>query len=305
VKLLEFRTFSGAMAFQPCCLNIDFMGLFRALQPMEAQCDHVFEVGRTWSCVLQGINDLPKDLRWVLATIYNFCSHMLSSQSSEDTLWKMRAWLMHWYDVADDLLLLFNIPASAPNVDWFLRPPASPLEETLESEANSFTKFGCGNSTASDANQTVLRHCPQIDESQSPKLGEAQQRLPNHQLDIREWIAAQPEWGVREQPFDHTSEELAALSQQHETSQTTHFQFDPRVSPFDPNQDLWTSHASDSSRASLMSGPSTPALSSVASCDTNEAGELGRMTNLASDSSTRLKPVALFANRRITSRSWT
>ncbi|KHN94264.1 uncharacterized protein MAM_07900 [Metarhizium album ARSEF 1941] len=86
VKLLEFRTFSGAMAYQPCCKDIDLMGFFKPLRPIEPGVDRLFKVARAWSCIIQSLEGLPKDLRWVLATVYNFANDMLCTKLSEDTM---------------------------------------------------------------------------------------------------------------------------------------------------------------------------------------------------------------------------
>lgn len=124
MHLLQYRTFAGAMAYQPCGKDIDISGIFLAINHLDHNGDHLFKTARAWSCVVQSIQNLPKDVRWVLATIYNFANEMLRPELNEDDLWEMRPWLMHWYDVADKLFALFGIFASAPLTDWFLRPTA-------------------------------------------------------------------------------------------------------------------------------------------------------------------------------------
>ncbi|TWU75226.1 hypothetical protein ED733_005454 [Metarhizium rileyi] len=194
VKLLEFRTFSGAMAYQPCCKDIDLMGFFKPLAPIEPGVDRIFKVARAWSCIIQSIERLPKDLRWILATIYNFANDMLCKDWAEDTLWRMRPWLMYWYDVADALLGLFNITASAPIPDWFLRPSADDIDEVYEPEAEANVTMCRTNSVPSDGNQTVIRHGP-------PSQVLNKENQPAHDMSsvdqhsISAWIDAQPDWG--------------------------------------------------------------------------------------------------------------
>ncbi|KAF4459154.1 hypothetical protein FALBO_14100 [Fusarium albosuccineum] len=61
--LLEFCTFSGALAYQPCGKDIDLLGVFKALHPIERNCDPVFKAARDWSCITQAMRDLPRDVR--------------------------------------------------------------------------------------------------------------------------------------------------------------------------------------------------------------------------------------------------
>ncbi|KAF4971495.1 hypothetical protein FZEAL_9838 [Fusarium zealandicum] len=86
--LLEFVTFAGALAFQPCSKDIDLRGFFKALDPVYGKGDPLFKAARI----------------------------------DEDTLWDMRSWLMYWYNVADNLLFRYGFIPSAPNPDWFERP---------------------------------------------------------------------------------------------------------------------------------------------------------------------------------------
>ncbi|KAF5003851.1 hypothetical protein FDECE_9627 [Fusarium decemcellulare] len=54
---------------------------------------------------------------------------MLHPSITEDTLWTMRAWLLHWYEVAEALFRSYGIFATTPNPDWFKRPLAKPIKE--------------------------------------------------------------------------------------------------------------------------------------------------------------------------------
>lgn len=120
--LYKYRTFEGAFAYQPCGKNIDLSGLFKCLHPLDRKGDPLFMAAREWSCIYQGLNNLPKEIRWVLATIYNFANEALRPENDENTLWGMRPWLLHWYGVADRLFQFFGVPATTPDPDWFMTP---------------------------------------------------------------------------------------------------------------------------------------------------------------------------------------
>ncbi|GJN67567.1 hypothetical protein PLICBS_001594 [Purpureocillium lilacinum] len=154
--LLEYRTFQGALAYQPCSRNIRSMGLFDSLQPLEPNGDQVFKEAREWSCVTQSIFALPRELRWVLATIYNFANEVLRLDSDENTAWQMRSWLVHWYTVADELFKFFGILAESPEVDWFSRPCATP--ETLPQQVHKSPTNRQSNGTDSSSARTIVRH---------------------------------------------------------------------------------------------------------------------------------------------------
>lgn len=122
IEICPFKTFNGTLAFQPCISNPHQLQLFDALNPLEAGGDIIFKEARTWACIVQSSDDLPRPCRWLAATIYNFASEVLRPQNNEDHLWKMRAWLRHWYDVAQSLFEQFNIDLQVPEPDWFQRP---------------------------------------------------------------------------------------------------------------------------------------------------------------------------------------
>jgi hypothetical protein len=120
--LLRYRTFIGRTAYQPCAKDIDLTGIFEVIQPVKKRGDPVFKAARSWSCVVQASEILPKDIRWVLSLIYNLSHEMLNPRVNDDVLWKMRPWLMYWYDVIDRLFNYYGIFASAPEPNWFKRP---------------------------------------------------------------------------------------------------------------------------------------------------------------------------------------
>jgi hypothetical protein len=122
--LLRFITFDGLEAYQPCSRDIDLLNLSKSLRHIES-ADPTFSAARDWSCILQALPGLPKEVRWVLSIIYNFACVMLRPTLDEESHWFMRPWLMHWYDVADGLFLKYGIPATAPDPNWCSRPRES------------------------------------------------------------------------------------------------------------------------------------------------------------------------------------
>ncbi|KAI5464589.1 hypothetical protein BGZ63DRAFT_421598 [Mariannaea sp. PMI_226] len=127
--LLQYFTFHNSSAYQPCCQNLHLTGFFDSLWPLEQNGDPLFRTARYWSCHMQSMPDLPRDVRWVLSIIYNFANEMLRPENDEDTLWKMRSWLLFWYEIANRLFEEHEIPASSPEEDWFLRPTVVTAEE--------------------------------------------------------------------------------------------------------------------------------------------------------------------------------
>ncbi|KAF4510028.1 hypothetical protein G6O67_001954 [Ophiocordyceps sinensis] len=165
LSLLKYQTFHGVAAYQPCSRTIDKGGIFDALGPIDRNGDPVFKQARVWCCIVQARSALPKELRWVLATMYNFCNEMLRSEQDEDTLWQMRQWLMHWYNVADRLLYRYGISESAPDVDWFARPISrapehshAPGHEATVSWQSSESKAMQHESDNSSGRRIVIRH---------------------------------------------------------------------------------------------------------------------------------------------------
>ncbi|ODA83331.1 hypothetical protein RJ55_01844 [Drechmeria coniospora] len=61
--LLEYRTFQGAWAYQPCSGDRDIVALFARLRRLDGCADPVFQEAREWSCVTQAHEGLPKELR--------------------------------------------------------------------------------------------------------------------------------------------------------------------------------------------------------------------------------------------------
>ncbi|KAJ6443898.1 Hsp70-like protein [Purpureocillium lavendulum] len=184
--LLEYRTFQGALAYQPCSMNIDSMGLFDALSPIEPKGDPIFKQARTWSCIVQSRLGLPKELRWVLATIYNFSNEVLRTRSDEQTVWEMRAWLMHWYTVADKLFGFFGILANSPEVDWFSRPCVDAGPDPQQS-CNRPAKY-CSKGTDSSSAGTIIRHFNVYTSARNEDHHQVQHSRASN---IQGWLAAQ------------------------------------------------------------------------------------------------------------------
>ncbi|KAF4968577.1 hypothetical protein FSARC_4050 [Fusarium sarcochroum] len=85
--LLRFLTFDNCVAYQPCSKDIDLLGVFNPLRIVEGNVDPIFRAARDWSCIIQALPGLPKD-----------------------------------YEVADNLFNRYDIFATAPDPDWFMRP---------------------------------------------------------------------------------------------------------------------------------------------------------------------------------------
>ncbi|KGQ07337.1 hypothetical protein BBAD15_g7339 [Beauveria bassiana D1-5] len=122
LRLCRFRTFQGAVALQPCISLQRELNLFDALEECEANGHRIYKDARLWACAVQGLSGLPMPCRWLAATIFNFASDMLRPDNTQDFMWTMRAWLLHWYDFATELFRKLEIGLSVPEIDWF-QPP--------------------------------------------------------------------------------------------------------------------------------------------------------------------------------------
>ena len=158
--LLEYRTFEGVAAYQICAQDIETSGIFESLKPLDNSGDPVFKAARAWSCAVQSIPTLPREVRWVLATIFNFANEMLRPQNDELFLWSMRPWLLRWYELADGLFMLCGISATAPATDWFLRPTVVQQEIFLYQDNNAFWDHYYRGSPSPSSQHTVIRRTP-------------------------------------------------------------------------------------------------------------------------------------------------
>ncbi|KAG6108663.1 hypothetical protein E4U31_007479 [Claviceps sp. LM219 group G6] len=259
--LLEYQTFSGAMAFQPCALDVDLRGYFKAFDPIEIGGDPLFRIARSWSCMIQSFKGLPKEIRWVLATVYDFSNEMMRPDTSEETLWAMRQWLMYWFDMAERLFQKYNFPISAPDVDWFCRPTAVSVEDDQAVEVGSDTTLYCHDSFISDENRTVIHH--RMESSPYPAAGYSQDAVPSS--NISAWIAAQPDWAtafsqpLRPTPGDGIVIPRYTVSEPHLSASAWNsvgqernsggFRLNPEATEFDPHMELRTSPGSRTSRS--------------------------------------------------------
>lgn len=189
--LLEYLTFTGHKAFQPCSLKIDLFGLFDALKPIEKNGDITFKIARNWSCIVQAVRDLPKDVRWILATIYNFSSQMLQPGRDEDELWGMRAWLHHWYYVADMLFNHYGVFATTPEVDWFLRPTGVTAQESDEKDCVAVFSQCKTSTCASTDNETIICKYSRKLKANSYRKVDPTRNITNRPL-VQSWLDSLP-----------------------------------------------------------------------------------------------------------------
>ncbi|KAG5915861.1 hypothetical protein E4U61_004184 [Claviceps capensis] len=268
--LLEYQTFSGAMAFQPCARDVDLRGYFKAFDPIEIGGDPLFRIARSWSCIVQSFQGLPKEIRWVLATVYDFSNEMMRPDTSEEILWAMRRWLMYWFDMAERLFQKYNFPISAPDVDWFCRPTAVSVEDDQAVEVGSDSTLDCRDSFISDENRTVIHH--RMESSPYTIAGHPQGAV--FSSNISAWIAAQPDWAtafpqpLMPTPGDGIAISRYAVSEPHLSASAWNsdrqernsggFRLNPEATEFDPHMELRTSPGSRTSRSpSPMSEDST------------------------------------------------
>ncbi|KAG5927029.1 hypothetical protein E4U42_002678 [Claviceps africana] len=258
------------MAYQPCSRDIDLRGFFRALEPIERGGDQIFKIARSWSCIVQSIQGLPKEIRWVLATIYNFCSEMMRPGTSEDSYWAMRRWLMYWFEAAETLFTKYDYPIYAPVMDWFSRPSTLSVDGFQLEDCTVVSQ----SSVSSDGNGTVLHH------RSEPSLNKfaTHRRHAPYPTGINAWMADQPDWAMtRRQPFEHVPRQRI-LSQSDPTSQTRPsayrrgrgsnvFRWNPEATEFYPHMELTTSPVSTTTRSPSriswdpISGSSTSSVS--------------------------------------------
>ncbi|KAG5984489.1 hypothetical protein E4U55_004613 [Claviceps digitariae] len=259
--LLKYQTFSGMMAYQPCSRGIDLQGFFEALGPIERGGDYLFKIARSWSCIVQSIQGLPKDIRWVLATIYDFTSEMMRPGTSEDTFWTMRQWLMYWFTTAEMLFQNYGYPIYTPAMDWFCRPTTVFVDDYQFSEFDhdDYAFFHQG-SISSDGNGTVVRHPSESTANKSA----AYHRNNPYSPGINAWMAGQPDWArVFRQPLEPSPggrilSQSAPLPQPRPWASTRKsdgqgesnvFRFNPEAVEFDPHIERTTSPASTTSRS--------------------------------------------------------
>ncbi|KAL7923398.1 hypothetical protein ACQKWADRAFT_48290 [Trichoderma austrokoningii] len=134
LRRLCFRSPTGAIGWMPCGPDINSRAEFIYLAPHERHGDVVFKRFRVWACRIQGIGNLPKDVRWCLLTIYMMCTEVLYNSRhvvEEDDVWQMRCVIIAVNQELQRLSVEHGLrfPTPSPAQDWRLheaRPP-SPL----------------------------------------------------------------------------------------------------------------------------------------------------------------------------------
>ncbi|TQV93403.1 hypothetical protein IF1G_07981 [Cordyceps javanica] len=150
MRLCTFKTFQGALALQPCIPKGEHLDLFDALQEWEAAGHDIYKEARYWSCNVQSTPDLPTPCRWLAATVFNFASDMLRPDNTQEYMWNMRAWLFHWYDVAEILFQELDIGLEVPAIDWFHSPTgAGSVLWVIREESHEDSR---------GSNETVVHH---------------------------------------------------------------------------------------------------------------------------------------------------
>lgn len=94
---------------------------------------------------------------------------------------------MHWYDVADQLFVQFDVPASAPLTDWFLRPTTASRERTPGDYAAGWTRCRTHSPGSSPATTVIYQAHPTSEPRRPTAPG--QENTPN----IAAWLEGQPD----------------------------------------------------------------------------------------------------------------
>ncbi|KAJ3499269.1 hypothetical protein NLG97_g483 [Lecanicillium saksenae] len=137
VRLCRFKTFQGLPALQPCVETQEQMKMFEALKEWEAPGQGVYQQARAWACNIQAQPRLPTECRWLAATVYNFANEMLRPDNTPGYQEQMRAWLAHWYGVADILFSTLGLNLWTPEVDWFWHGNVHEVEPDTASARSS------------------------------------------------------------------------------------------------------------------------------------------------------------------------
>lgn len=233
LSLFKFISFTGFTAYQPCSMNIDLMGIFDTLNYREQGLDSIFKIGRVWSCVIQAHENLPRDIRWLAATIYNLCMDLLKPDTRAEVSLSMRKWLMHWYDLADQLFQRHGIPARSPAMDWTLEvgqehegyDNGRPLRHSRRRHHNR------NRSTTSDT--TVIRHLHHSPDARSSQRISRSLRRPDQEVEI--WMDQVHEVAPQYQGNEAWTSRLVEHDQQSSTdSPQSLFRLNPLAAAFTP-----------------------------------------------------------------------
>lgn len=250
--LFQFVSFTGYIAYQPCSMNIDLMGIFDTFISREKDLDYIFKIGRVWSCVVQAHRNLPRDIRWVAATVYNLCMDMLKPDTKAEVSLSMRKWLVHWYNTADQLFRRHGIPATSPDMDWLLAvgrehegyDNGRPLRRRSRSRRRR-RRHNRSQSTASDT--TVIRNLRHRPGPQSNQRVSRSLQRSDDEVEI--WIdQVSHELASEYQGIEVWVNQLVEQDQRPSTDSPQNFRLNPLAAAFTPQ--------SSTSRSS--SGPSSP-----------------------------------------------
>lgn len=235
--LFKYLTFAGATAYQPCATDIDHRRFFTALRPLEVEGNRDFKIARGWSCIIQSMHGLPKDVRWVLATVYNLSCQMLQPGVDKNELSDMKHWLMHWYDVVDRLFYKFRIYASAPLGDQFLRPTLVNQDAALYTDTSSvYTRYFAGSSEASSTGTVIygdplalVRHGAHVSQEVESDATPV----------VHDWLQTQPETQAQNSYhfFDSTPRHAASRGLRRSISDSGPLRPRPVASHFDSSSD--------------------------------------------------------------------
>ena len=118
---------------------------------------------------------------------------MLWPENEEETLWKYRPWLLWWYELADRLFAYYDIRATSPSPDWFLRPTAATFKEACAVERVSILSR-CQGSHVRDLStcETVIHNSPFISGTASPARSEEKRGDCVESL-VPTWLDCQPD----------------------------------------------------------------------------------------------------------------
>lgn len=165
IQLCQFRTFQGGLGLQPCFEDSGYGVMFDALLPLEVNKDDIFREARIWACMNQSKPNLPLPCRWLLATVYNFACDVLRFHKDEAHCFRMRAWLHHWYDVADRLAVRLNVELCVPEPDWFGRQHTFRKDDSASESLREMTGTTLQGERyvehSSSSGETVVRSAPE------------------------------------------------------------------------------------------------------------------------------------------------
>jgi hypothetical protein len=119
VKVLQFITANGHVAYQPCCWANEARDLFDALRPLEPHRDTNFLEARNWSCFVQRYECIPRPLRWVMAMMFDLsCKTLRASGRNIQLREAARNWLKYLYALAARMIQELDYQIEVPVPNW-------------------------------------------------------------------------------------------------------------------------------------------------------------------------------------------